>query len=116
MKNSQQNNTDKTFDEQLAIMQEAVKQAGDLFLNNVMCAILKDFRNYCHGKDERNDLVALHTANVFLDFILDRLAVLKLCSSSTGDMTLHECENLNRILNQANDNDDTDEDDSDSEE
>ena len=108
MKNTQQNNTDKTFDEQLAIMQEAVKQAGDLFLNNVMCAILKDFRNYCHGKDERNDLVALHTANVFLDFILDRLAVLKLCSSSTGDMTLHECENLNRILNKTDGDDNND--------
>lgn len=112
METPSQNQTDKTFDEKIIIMQEAVKQVGNLFLNNILCSIHKDFRKTCHGKDDYNDIIAIHTSNVFLDFILDRLAVLKLCSSSTGDMTIHECDNLNRILNRTEDGNNEDANDS----
>ena len=49
--------------------------------------------------------MAIFTSNTFLDYILDRLNIIGLCSSATSDMTLHECKNLLKRINGSSDED-----------
>ena len=73
---------------------------SSLFLNNVLCLALQDFeRLVLQGDDNERRDMAIFTCNTFLDYILDRLAAIGLCSSATGDMTMHECQNLIRRIN-----------------
>lgn len=99
---------DKTpMKEKIGIIAHAAKKAGILTINNILCIILQDFERDVLHKTENKDNRGLsyHVSNVFLDYILDRFGALGICSPATDDMTEHECNNLQKILNQTTNED-----------
>lgn len=110
--------TQKSMKEKVDILANAAKQAGTLTINNILCELLHEFEHDVLSKvhNKENKCLASQTCNIFLDYILDQLSALGICSPATDDMTAHECENMQKILNQTDDYDDTDNTASDSEE
>ncbi len=82
--------------ERLKVLQEGCKNAGPLMVNNILCLLHGDFeRNVLLSiKDNDKRWIAVHTSNVLIDFILDRLAAISLASPVTEDVTESECRNL----------------------
>jgi len=110
--------------EKIDIIAHAAKEAGILTVNSILCIILQDFERDVITKTENEDNKGLsyHVSNVFLDYILDRLGAIGICSPATDDMTAHECDNLKRIIDKLEpehvdniDCDDMEQDDEDSE-
>lgn len=86
----------KTRKERLEALQDGVKNAGPLLVNNILCLLHSDFHKnvLLKIKDDEKRGIATETSDVFIDFILDRLAAISLASPATQDVTESECRNL----------------------
>ena len=109
-RNMQSETKNKELKEAIKFLSEKLgKSESNLLLNNLLCIALQDFEHIVR-KADNNDrrAMTIFACNTFLDYILDRLGAVGLCSCATDDMTLHECNNLVNRINRGSSHDNSD--------